>query len=79
MISSEGGYATGEGQYHYNEEVTIQAIPDIGYSFYYWVYRDTDDISYVLSFDNPYTFLMPYYDYELYAYFEVDNNSTMNN
>ena len=63
----------------FNEDVTIEAIPDIGYSFYCWAYRDTDDSMNVLSFDNPYTFSMPNYDYELYAYFEVDNNSTMNN
>ncbi len=79
LIPSEGGYVTGTGQYYYNEDVTIEAIPDIGYSFYCWAYRDTDDSMNVLSFDNPYTFSMPNYDYELYAYFEVDNNSTMNN
>ena len=79
LVSRGGGYVTGQGQYYYDEFVTIQAIPDIGYSFCYWTYRDTDDIMYILSFTNPYTFLMPNYDYELYAYFEVDNNSTMNN
>ena len=70
LISVGNGYATGEGQYHYNEYVTIQAIPDIGYSFYCWEYRDTDGSLYVLSFDNPYTFLMPNYDCELYACFD---------
>ena len=79
LISVGYGYATGEGHYYSDEYVTIQAIPDTGYSFYCWAYRDTDDSMNILSFDNPYTFLMPNYDYELYAYFEVDNNSTMNN
>ena len=79
LVSLGGGYVTGAGPYYYNEDVTIEAIPDIGYSFYCWAYRDTDDSMNVLSFDNPYTFSMPNYAYELYAYFEVDNNSTMNN
>ena len=78
LVSLGGGYATGQGQYYYDENVTIQAIPETGYSFYCWAYRDTDDILYVLSFDNPYTFSMPNYAYELYACFEGDNNSTMN-
>lgn len=78
LVSLGGGYVTGQGQYYYNEEVTIEAIPDTGYSFYCWLYRNTDGILYELSFDNPYTFLMPNYDYELYAYFELDDNSTMN-
>ena len=70
LVSLGGGYATGQGQYYYNEEVTIEAIPNIRYSFSCWAYRNTDGILYELSFDNPYTFLMPNCDYELYACFE---------
>lgn len=70
LVSLGGGYVTGAGPYYYNEDVTIEAIPDIGYSFYCWAYRNTDGILYELSFDNPYTFLMPNCDYELYACFE---------
>ena len=70
LVSRGGGYVTGQGQYYYNEEVTIEAIPNIRYSFSCWAYRNTDGILYELSFDNPYTFLMPNCDYELYACFE---------
>ena len=71
LISVGYGYATGEGQYHYNEYVTIQAIPETGYSFYCWEYRDdSDDSLHILSYSALYTILMPNHNYTLYARFD---------
>ena len=71
LISVGGGHATGEGQYHYDEYVTIQAIPETGYSFYCWEYRDdSDDSLHILSYSALYTILMPNHNYTLYARFD---------
>lgn len=51
---TDGGTVEGAGDYHYNQEVNIEAKAATGYEFLDW-HKDGK----TLSLDNPYTFAMP--------------------
>ena len=62
----EGGEVIGAGDYNYDDEVTVNAIPTEGYYFEYWL-DGTDTVSL-----NPvYTFVMPDNDLSLTAVFTI--------
>ena len=65
---AEGGAVVGTGVYAGLKEVTLRAVPALGYRFTAW--QDADDDS--LFNEATYTFEMPDEDYSLTAVFEVD-------
>ena len=79
-INPEGaGIVTGEGWYLLDEEVTLEAIANEGYSFVNWtVYVDDidngegGDKEGVTVVDNPYTFDMPDANVHVVANFEIN-------
>lgn len=66
----EGGSVTGDGTYNFNESVTVEAIPNEGYSFVNWTGRDNE----VLSTETVYTFEMPATNRNITAVFEESVN-----
>lgn len=62
-----GGNSDGSGGYYVDEEVTLEAYPEMGYTFVKWLFDDDTEIT-----DNPYTFNMPSHDIAVHALFLSD-------
>ena len=62
---AEGGTVNGGGVCHYNQQVTLTAIPNEGYVFYKWT-KDGDDFSYISTLNLTVTEAADYV-----AYFEL--------
>ncbi|TVQ17704.1 MAG: T9SS C-terminal target domain-containing protein, partial [Bacteroidetes bacterium] len=62
---SEGGQATGAGDYAAGQEVTVTATPATGFAFHNWVDADGNE----MSTSATYTFSMPGNDLSLTAHF----------
>jgi hypothetical protein len=62
-----GGYHEGAGNYDVDEEVSLQAYPNAGYTFVKWVINGTTEVT-----ENPYTFDMPANDLNINAIFLSD-------
>jgi hypothetical protein len=65
---SEGGVVLGQGNYLYNEEVTIEAVPNNDFSFINW----TTETGIVVSNQPVHAFTMPYNNLLYVANFETD-------
>ncbi len=63
----EGGTAVGAGDYAHQQQVTIEAIPSVGYTFSHWADADGNELSQATK----YTFAMPAEAITLVAHFEV--------
>lgn len=66
-LPEEGGTVTGDGNYHYDDEVTIQAAAEEGYQFISW----TNESGQVFSVTAETTFNMPANDLVLTANFQI--------
>jgi len=64
---TEGGTATGDGNFFCGEEITITAEADTCYSFLYWTENDVP-----IHFDPEYIFILGTSDRDLVAHFELD-------
>lgn len=67
-FDEDKGLVEGEGEYAYGSNVTLKAIPFVGYSFVAW--KDANNT--VLSEDETYTFQMGAGDIEYKAVFEIN-------
>ncbi len=65
------GSVTGEGWYHFEEEVYLEAFANAGYEFSGW-WKDNEKV----STDNPYIFEMPAEDLQLTAWFIAEGAET---
>ena len=63
----EGGSVSGEGSYHFGEQVSLSATANTGYTFINW----TDEADNVVSTQESFTYTMPAEDKTLTANFEV--------